>query len=997
MKATTLLFFLFFLSFASTRSQTWTNPISLTGEWDGNAAWGDRRMYGIGDPYVMKYRGVYYLYCSTRDGYNGVKCWSTRDFITWSGVYDCVLSPATAETRTAYAPEVVYWNGKFYLYTSPAGNGHYVFESDSPVGPFTCITANVGRGIDGSIFVDDNGERYFYHTGNNRIAGCRMTSPAAFGTAFDTGVSVNGGWTEGPTVIKRNGVYYLIYTGNHVISKGYRIDYAQSAAGPTAFAPQAAQNPILLSAEGSHVGLGHGSAFVGPDLDTYYYTYHNLVSGRGPQRQLNFDRIAWNGARMLLLGPTTWTQQAFGQADGVDYFDRDAVGDRWSMPAGGDWRIVDRDRLVQQETTDADFCKALYNQQTAADYVAEFTVKEELAAGNEARFGAVFSYTDEANYGIAVLNSHSNRMEIHFKQNNQWGVPTFCALPEGYNLSVWHSLRIEKSGDSHTFFVDGMQKATIAHTLASGKVGYATRLCRAAFGYIAFGNKTGGAGIFDVFKPVPGIVAAVHYNSGGEGTAYHDLTPGNIAGGYIRNDNVDIDACPEGGFAIRSEAGEWYRYNVNVKAEGSYHVGLRYSSAEPAVVRIRYDDAAPTDSILLPVTGAGQWRTFTLTNLYLPAGYRTLTVETVRGSFDFYEMHFEEAEASLLTLSDTFDTAFGPAWNYTDGAWSIASGEAEINGTGKRTAGDTGWADYTVLVDVTYRRGFDAGLIFRVSHPALGDAGNSAEAGTDFLQGYFVGLVSNGVLLGKHNYNWTQLVRTTGESFRIDKKYTLKVAVKGANIKAYVNDTLKVDYTDPQPFICGKAGFRVHDCYAGFDNFSLTTNHSPYVPVQGITLDRNEIALVVNANDTLVATVAPGDAVDRIVAWKSDNNPVAIVRNGIVVGRSPGVALITATTSEGGFTADCIVTVKPSVSITETAHGASQPIYPNPTDGTLTLEFETTGERLITINDKSGKILLRKPVNNPTAQIDIGNYPADVYLLTIDDGQRKNTMKIIKN
>ncbi|MDR0505620.1 MAG: family 43 glycosylhydrolase [Dysgonamonadaceae bacterium] len=997
MKKIVFIFLLAGLKIIASQGQTWTNPLALNGEWDGSAAWGDRQMYGIGDPYILKYRGIYYLYCSTRDGQIGVKCWSTKDFINWSNVYDCAISPATSEMRTAYAPEVVYWNGKFYMYTSPAGNGHYVLESDSPAGPFTRVTGNIGRGIDGSVFIDDNGNWYFYHTGGNSIMGCPMTSPTVMGADFNTGASMNGGWTEGPTVIKRDGVYYLIYTGNHVISKGYRIDYAQGA-GTSSFSPQSSQNPILINSEGSHVGLGHGSAFIGPDLDSYYYTYHNLVSGHGPQRQLNFDRIAWNGNKLLLLGPTTWAQQSFRQADMSDFFDRNELGANWSTPNGGNWTVVDEDRLVQDQQSNTDFYKAVYIQPTETDYIAEFTMKEENRNSDDARFGAVFGYTDEENYGIAVLNSHSNHLEINFKQNNQWETPVYCTLPAGYNLTVWHALRIEKSGTSYKFFIDGMQKTTITSTLENGKIGYATSLCQAGFGYIAFSNKVNGSGIFDVYKPVPGIIAAVHYNSGGEGVAYHDLTAVNSGGGYIRNDSVDVNSCSEGGFAISSESGEWYKYNVNVKAAGLYNLGLRYTSTENTQLRIWHEDTDLTDIIALPVTGTNNWRTFTVKNLNLPAGYRTLKIETVSGNYQFYEMRFVEADSSIITMADAFDTAFSPEWNYVDGTWSISSGEAEINGFGKRTTGNTGWTDYTLQADITCVSGINAGLIFRVTNPALGDAGNSSQAGSDFLQGYFAGLDPNSVVLGKQNYNWTQLASKTGESHLVNQKYTLKVEVKGNNIKVYVNNVLKIDYNDPHPFINGKVGLRVHNSRVRFDNFMVTTNVASYVPVTGVSLDKDEISLKVNERDTLTASIIPDNADYKEVTWKSDKVSVAAVSGaGIVLARNPGTAIITATTSEGGFKANCTVTVTPLTDIALPTPGISQQIYPNPTDGIFNLNFETVGRRITTISDMSGKILLRKTVKSQTAQIDVSNFPADIYLLTIDDGKQKSTMKIIKN
>lgn len=849
------------------QAQTWTNPLTLNGEWP---------QYGIGDPYIMKYRGVYYLYCSTKDNNTGVKCWSTKDFITWSGPYTCTNE---AITKTAYAPEVVYWNGTFYMYTSPGGNGHYVLSSDSPTGPFTLVTGNLGKSIDGSIFIEDNGRWYFYHAGDAGIQGCQMSSPTEIGADVNLNARVGNGWTEGPTVVKRDGVYYLIYTGNHVISKGYRIDYAQNTTSAiSSYTAQSNQNPILIKTEGSFVGLGHGSAFIGPDLDTYYYTYHNLESGSGPRRHLNFDRIAWNGTKLLLLGPTTWPQQSFRQADGSDFFDRDELGDRWLKPNGGNWSLKDRERLAQELSGEDDgtFYKAILNQSTEADYIAEFTIKQVHSDSDDARFGAVFGYTDEANYGIAVLDGHSNRLEINFRTDNAWETPRYYSLPTGYRPDVWHHLRIEKSGTTHKFFVDGMLKASVANSLGGGKTGYTTSFCQADFGYIAFSNKVNGSGIFDIYKPVPGIMAAVHYNTGGEGIAYHDLTPGNSDGGYIRNDSVDIGTSSEGGYTLGAQGGEWYKYNVNVKAAGLYHLALRYSATEASRIRIWQGDTDLTGSVALPATGnrGTNWRTFTVKGLALSAGYQTLTVETVSGSFSFYEMRFEEAGNSVTTLSDTFDTAFSSNWNYTDGTWSIVSGEADINGYGKRTLGPAGWTDYSVQVDVTYYDNFNAGLLFRVNNPALGGAGNDPAAGTDFLQGYFVSLSANSVILGKQNYNWTQLATKSG-TYVTNRKYTLKVEVKGADIKVYVDnmETPVIEYTDTRPFICGKAGLRVCNAHARFDNFSVTTlaDENP----SGINTpdDWNVVELFPNpVSDEL--TVQSLAAYSRLFIYKADGQEV---------------------------------------------------------------------------------------------------------------------------
>src|SRR5690606_15583824 len=116
----------------------------------------------------------YYLYCSTKDGRPGIKGWSSEDLIHWTPEGLVTEDPITTG---AYAPEVVYWNGYFYMYTSPAGNGHYVLRSDSPTGPFEVQTENLGLSIDGSVFIDDNGKWYFTHAGDQGIVIHPMTDP----------------------------------------------------------------------------------------------------------------------------------------------------------------------------------------------------------------------------------------------------------------------------------------------------------------------------------------------------------------------------------------------------------------------------------------------------------------------------------------------------------------------------------------------------------------------------------------------------------------------------------------------------------------------------------------------------------------------------------------------------------------------------------------------------------------------------------------------------
>ena len=114
-----------------------------------------------------------------------------------------------------------------------------------------------------------------------------------------------------------------------------------------------------------------------------------------------------------------------------------------------------------------------------------------------------------------------------------------------------------------------------------------------------------------------------------------------------------------------------------------------------------------------------------------------------------------------------------------------------------------------------------------------------------------------------------------------------------------------------------------NSAYNYFNSFYFVTgdNTKPggdtKIAVTGVTLDQD--ALTVNRGETaaLTATVLPVNATNQKLTWQTGDRTIATVKNGTVTGIGEGETTVTVTTQDGGYTAQCTVTVtdvnKPAV------------------------------------------------------------------------------------
>ena len=114
------------------------------------------------------------------------------------------------------------------------------------------------------------------------------------------------------------------------------------------------------------------------------------------------------------------------------------------------------------------------------------------------------------------------------------------------------------------------------------------------------------------------------------------------------------------------------------------------------------------------------------------------------------------------------------------------------------------------------------------------------------------------------------------------------------------------------------------------------------VHVTGVTLNKSSTSIEIGSTEQLTATVAPSNATDQTVSWSSGTPAVATVdSSGVVTAVSTGTSVITVTTTDGGYTDTCTVTV-------------TQPTY-------TTYELTTTltpGESYLIVSGNSGSVYL---------------------------------------
>lgn len=764
------------IEFTPTVSERYVNQRDIEGQWGPNN-WTGGKDYGIGDPFVMRWNGKYYMYPSTNDAFKGVKVFVSDDMINWTYA-GLAVADTEATSHGSYAPEVVYYDGYFYMCQSRAGKGHYIYRSKSPTEGFELISknpsldendldyGNMGMGIDGAFYVSDDGKLYILHTVTpaglqyNEITDVNNISPSTITRAKAVKEANLGHWIEGPGVIRRGAYSYLTYCGNHVNSRGYRIgySYAENLSSLSDFI-QPLDNITIIDTSAGHYGLGHSSNVNGPDLDSIYTAYHSFVSG-GPCRRYNVDRYFASGSLLT--------------ANGATY-----------RPVAAPVRAT-KEAKNGSELTLNNGTYALG--ESAGYFTAEFNLIP--SQSQEIRFGG--------GYAVGFAN---NSLSLSYKGSQ------IASASVNYTQGNLVTVRVENGDGVGYIYLNGMRVITYTAQSAPGLVGY---LSEEGVEYTAFTNDVFGTSDFEAIKNFSTRFPATSYLKG-ENRGFSIRNAQVVKGGLRVGEKQSIKVSANAENAVCLGEGDWIKYAVDIGESGLYSLSARILSASNARLKITIGDSVHT--VDLP---NAENCNISLGNMQLAQAVTTMKVEVVSGSAEFiwFDVQAEASGNSSQSL-ESFEKLRGSV-TYSNGELILTSAN-KAGDDAVAVWGGRGMSNYEVeFTYVADSQSLEMGFMIRSNDYSY----HSAQASNPW-RGYYLKMTSQLMAFYRHDYGASLISASRQLSLFNGNEHYIKVVALSNTFKIYLDGELAFECSDENAFTYGKVGIFVSEGTITVKNFKF--------------------------------------------------------------------------------------------------------------------------------------------------------------------------------
>lgn len=273
------------------------------------------------DPEARYYEGRYYIYVTKSfteytDQMN-IDAFSSKDLVHWEKHESIIdMSGFPYIHRAVWAPTVIECGGRYYLIFASNDiqsdseiGGLEIAVSDSPAGPFVSLLGkplidrfiNSAQPIDAHLFKDDDGTVYLcyggWHHCNVAVMNDEMSGflPFRDGSLFKEITPEN--YTEGPCMLKRNGVYHFMWSEGNWTNGSYHI-CASCSMSPTDIN---SKGKIILESSEIANGPGHHGYINIEGTDEWLIVYHRRIIGDNEpgHRVLCIDKLCFDGDEIV--------------------------------------------------------------------------------------------------------------------------------------------------------------------------------------------------------------------------------------------------------------------------------------------------------------------------------------------------------------------------------------------------------------------------------------------------------------------------------------------------------------------------------------------------------------------------------------------------------------------------------------------------------------------------------------------------------------------------
>ncbi|WP_458782358.1 family 43 glycosylhydrolase [Arthrobacter sp. D3-16] len=225
-----------------------------------------------------------------------------------------------------FAPDCIEKNGRYHLFFDLSDGREGVAIGDHPAGPFTDPVQLPADGIDPAIFIDRDGQAYYYW-GQFAASGVRLNEDLR---GFDTNAVTHGlvtekehGFHEGSSMRRIGDSYYFIFTDS---SRGKPTSLGY-ATGPSPLGPFTYRGVIIDNDDCDPCSWNnHGSI---EQLNGNWYVFYHRSSGNSPTRRrlcVEPIAIAPDGSIVEVSMTSQGTGEPFAPGEVIDGWRACAVG-----------------------------------------------------------------------------------------------------------------------------------------------------------------------------------------------------------------------------------------------------------------------------------------------------------------------------------------------------------------------------------------------------------------------------------------------------------------------------------------------------------------------------------------------------------------------------------------------------------------------------------------------------------------------------------------------